>query len=433
MNLPRTDKPRIVVIGGGFAGLNLAKSLNTRKYQIVLLDRNNYHTFQPLMYQVASAGLEPDSIAYPLRKKFRNMKSVHFRIADVIRVDSKEKSITTSIGELSYDYLVIATGAKTNFFGMENVEKFSMPMKSLVESLNLRSRILEQFEEALIQEQVSEVNKRLTFVIAGGGATGVELAGALSELKNKILPKDYPDLDIRNMSIHIIEGSDRLLSAMSLKSSHKAEKFLKKLGVNIWTSKRVKDYDGETVLTADGMEIPTKTLIWAAGVEANPIDGFQAEDFNRSRFLIDPHCQLINHANIYAIGDVAALASKDKKPLPMLASVAMQQGNYLAKYFNKNRKFREFKYIDKGTMATIGRNKAVVDLGRFKFQGTMAWFVWMFVHVMLLVGFRNRMIVLVNWFWNYISYNNGSRLIIRKSRENHLLSELQKDEKLTHS
>ncbi len=433
MNIEKQDRPRVVVIGGGFAGLNLAKRINTQKYQVVLIDKNNYHTFQPLLYQVASAGLEPDSIAYPLRKKFRRKKNIHFRIAEVTKVDTKVKTIETSIGPISYDYLVIASGAKTNFFGMKNVEQFSIPMKSLVESLNLRSRILEQFEDALNQDQVNEINKRLTFVIAGGGATGVELAGALAELKNKILPKDYPDLDIRKMQIHLVEGSDRLLASMSTKASEKAERFLKKLGINVWTSMRVEDYDGDIVRMKDGMDIPSKTLIWAAGVSANPIDGFQTDDFERDRFLVDGNCQLLHHEGVFAIGDVASFKpANEDRPLPMLASVAMQQGNYLAKYFNKNLNYKNFKYIDKGTMATIGRNKAVVDLKKFRFSGIFAWFVWMFVHVMLLVGYRNRVIVLVNWFWNYVSYNNGLRLIVRNSKEDPKSNEKRTNKKSVH-
>ena len=434
MNIEKLGKPRIVVIGGGFAGLNLVKRVNTHKYQVVLIDKNNFHTFQPLLYQVATAGLEPDSIAYPLRKRFRNKKNVHFRVAEVKNVDTQKQVLETSIGSLSYDFLVIATGAITNYFGMENVRKYAIPMKSLVESLDLRSKILEQFEDALNQKSITEVNKRLTFVIAGGGATGVELAGALSELKNKILPKDYPDLDIRKMQIHIIEGADRLLASMSHQSSEKSEKFLKKLGVNVWTNAMVQNYDGEVVTTQDGMEIPTKTLIWAAGVKPNPIQGFDNQDFERGRFIVDGTCKLVHHDKVYALGDVAA--SQDEKSgraLPMLASVAMQQGSYLAKYFNANLQYKDFQYLDKGTMATIGRNKAVVDLKKFRFQGIFAWFVWMFVHVMLLVGYRNRMIVLTNWFWNYISYNNGSRLIVRKSKANPEVNEKKKDEKSIHS
>ena len=429
MNIEKLGKPRVVVIGGGFAGLNIAKTINTHKYQVVIFDKNNYHTFQPLLYQVASAGLEPDSIAYPLRKKFRSKKNLHYRMGEVIKVDASKRCLITSLGNLDYDYLVIATGAKTNFFGMKEVEKYSLPMKTLVESLDLRSKIFENVEDALNQDSLDEMKKRLNFVIAGGGATGVELAGALSELKHKILPKDYPDLDLRLMQIHIIEGSDRLLAAMSAKSSEKAEKFLKKLGVNIWTSKRVESYDGDQVVTADGMNFNTKSLIWAAGVIGNPIDGFNEEDFNRNRFVVNENCRLKNYENIYAMGDVASFQIKNQeRPLPMLASVAMQQGVYLAKLFNSNFNYKPFKYINKGTMATIGKNKAVVDLGRFKFQGIFAWFVWMFVHVMLLVGYRNRVIVVINWFWNYLSYNNGSRLIIRKTKVDQQEIDVKKDE-----
>lgn len=416
MNIPKLDLPRLVIIGGGFAGLKLARKIDTRYYQVVLLDRNNYHTFQPLMYQVATAGLEPDSIAYPLRKTLKNKKRTHIRMCEVEAVDTGKKVITTSIGELSYDKLIIATGADSNYFGNKNIEKFSMPMKSLLESLDLRSLILQNFEKATDSKNIEEQNELMTFVIVGGGPTGVELAGALAELKEHVLPEDYPDLDIRRMQIHLIEASDRVLNAMSKKASDNAEKYLKKMDVNVWTNTMVKDYDGHLIQTSKD-NFKSRTLIWAAGVQGVFPKGLDAEVIG-GRLKVNEFNELIDVPDVYAIGDCAALIDeKNPKGYPMLASVAQQQGKTLAKNFKrwaKNQKAKPFTYKDKGTMATVGRNKAVVDLPRFKFGGFFAWLTWMFVHLMLLVDFRSRIVVFVNWVWSYINFDRGTRLIVRK-------------------
>jgi NADH dehydrogenase len=416
MNIPKLDLLRLVIIGGGFAGLKLARKIDTRYYQVVLLDRNNYHTFQPLMYQVATAGLEPDSIAYPLRKTLKNKKHTHIRMCEVEAVDTRKKVITTSIGELSYDKLIIATGADSNYFGNKNIEKFSMPMKSLLESLDLRSLILQNFEKATDSKNIEEQNELMSFVIVGGGPTGVELAGALAELKEHVLPKDYPDLDIRRMQIHLIEASDRVLNAMSEKASKNAEKYLKKMKVNVWTNTMVEDYDGHLIQTSKD-NFQSQTLIWAAGVQAVFPKGLNAEVIG-GRLRVNEFNELLNVPDLYAIGDCAALIDeKNPKGYPMLASVAQQQGKALAKNLKKwakNQKAVPFKYRDKGTMATVGRNKAVVDLPRFKFGGFFAWLTWMFVHLMLLVDFRSRIVVFVNWVWSYINFDRGTRLIVRK-------------------
>lgn len=417
MNIPDLDLPRVVIIGGGFAGLKLARTLDSRLYQVVLFDKNNYHTFQPLMYQVATAGLEPDSIAYPIRKVFKNKKNFHFRMATVEQIDADAKVIHSSIGELSYDYLVMATGADSNFFGMQNVEKYSVPMKNLVESLDLRSIILQNFEKALNTSDLKEQESLMNFVIVGAGATGVELAGALAELKHHILPKDYPDLDIRRMQIHVIEAAPAVLANMSKQASEKSLNFLKKLGVNVWLDTQVKDYDGYTA-TTNKRDFETHTLIWAAGVKGQPVAGLNASMTRGNRIEVDSFCAVKGYDNVYALGDVAAiLDEKTPRGHGMLASVAAQQGAYLGKSLNKkakNKSIHPFVYKDKGTMATIGRNKAVVDLPRFKFSGFFAWMAWMFVHLMLLVDFRSRMVVFINWAWSYVNYDKSIRLIIRK-------------------
>jgi len=418
MNIPNIDLPRLVIIGAGFAGLQIARKINTNHYQTVLIDKNNYHTFQPLLYQVASAGLEPDSIAYPIRKTLRNKKNTYFRLAEVDHIDIKNSKVITNIGELKYDQLVIATGATNNFFGNESIEINSIPMKSLTDALDLRSKILGNFEKALNTNDLTEREAFMNFVIVGAGPTGVELAGALAELKNKVLPKDFPDLDFRKMKINLIEAASQILSAMSDNSSKKAHKYLKQLGVYIYTDTFVKDYQNNIVTTSGKVKFKTDTLIWAAGVQGHFPKGIEVEQTGKGkRIIVDEYCKINAIDNIYVVGDVGLIQSEQYPDgLPMLASVAMQQGQYLAKTLNKlavSKTIEPFVYNDKGTMATIGRNQAVAEIARFKFQGIFAWFVWMFVHLMLLVGFRNRVVVFINWTWNYFNYNNGLRLIIR--------------------
>lgn len=415
-----------MVVGCGFAGIKLVQKIDPKKYQVVLLDKNNYHTFQPLMYQVATSGLEPDSITYPIRKVFKGKKHFHFRKTEVNRVDHENKTVHTSIGEIQYDLLVVAMGATNNFFGNKQFEELTVPMKSLNESLDMRSMILQNFEDALNTQDIEEQNRLMNFVIVGGGATGVELAGALAELKERILPKDYPDLDVRRMQIHLIEGSPRVLSAMSEKASKRSEKFLRDMGVNVWLNSRVKSYDGSTIMTED-MIFHAKSVVWTAGVKAVQLDGVSTEGSRTGRIPVNEFNESLSQKGIYAVGDIAEMVSEENpRGHAMLASVAGQQGATLAANLNRlagNKAMKPFVYKDKGTMATIGRNKAVVDMKRFKFSGFFAWLTWMFVHLMLLVEFRNRLVVFANWAWRYIKYDRASRLIIREYKRKEMSTE----------
>ncbi|NVK51363.1 MAG: NAD(P)/FAD-dependent oxidoreductase [Flavobacteriaceae bacterium] len=419
MNIPQTSLPRVVIVGGGFAGLALAKGLENKEVQVVLLDKHNYHTFQPLLYQVATGGLEPDSIAFPIRKLFNNLKYYHFRLAEVLEVCADKNEIKTTIGDLAYDYLVLATGSKTNFFGNKAIEKHAMEMKTIPQSLNIRSLVLENFEAALLTSNFEERKALMNFIIVGGGPTGVELAGALAEMKKGILPKDYPDLDIREMQINLVQGSGKLLDAMSADASKKAEQFLCKLGVHVWKNIHVTNYDGNLVTTNTNKEFRAATVIWAAGVQGETVGGLEKQCIveRANRIRVDAYNRVVGYDTIFAIGDVASMVSEEV-PLghPMMAQPAMQQGTLLAKNIValiKDKPLKAFQYHDKGSMATIGRNKAVVDLPKWKFQGIFAWFVWMFVHLFSLIGFRNRAIVFLNWVYNYIRFDRETRLIIR--------------------
>lgn len=418
VNIPESNLPRVVIVGAGFAGLQLARTLGKEAAQVVIIDRHNYHTFQPLLYQVATSGLEPDSIAYPIRNIFPSKSGVLFRMAHAQSIDVERKTLHTNIGSIPYDQLIIATGSATNFFGMEDVARDAMPMKTIPEALNLRSLVLQSFESALLTSDLQERERLMNFVIVGGGPTGVELAGALAELKTHILPADYPDLDIRRMNIHLIEAGDRVLSPMSEEASAKAEQFLQNLGVKVWLKTQVTGYDGHTVETNLDKSLPAETLIWAAGVKGTPIPGLDSKVVNRAnRILVDEFNRVKGYESIYAAGDVAAMSTEEfPNGHPMMAQAAMQQGQLLGK--NLKRQFAgkapiPFQYKDKGSMATVGRNLAVVDLPQFKFQGFFAWFVWMFIHLISLVGFRNRLIVLMNWGWSYFRFDKGIRLIIR--------------------
>ena len=419
MNIPNTAKPRIVIIGGGFAGIAIAKKLRNKNVQVVLLDKHNYHTFQPLLYQVATGGLEAGSIAYPIRKVFQEYKDFYFRLTSVAEIDTKNQKVISEIGELHYDYLVLATGSKTNFFGNKEIERNAMSMKSIPQSLNIRSLILENFEQAVLTKDDSEKNSLINFVLVGGGPTGVELAGALAEMKKAILQKDYPDLDINKMQINLIQSGDRILNTMSEASSKEAETFLENLGVKIWKNVRVSNYDGKTIITNSDLTFETATVIWTAGVKGELVAGLDAQSLveNVKRIRVNPYNQVKGYENIFAIGDIAMMELEDyPQGHPMMAQPAMQQGRLLGeniiKLINKQQMI-PFEYNDKGAMATIGRNKAVVDLPKFHFSGVFAWFVWMFVHLFSLIGFKNKAVVFLNWVYNYIRLDREGRLIIR--------------------
>lgn len=419
MNIPQSSFPRVIIIGGGFGGIALAKKLSKKDIQVVLLDKHNYHNFQPLLYQVSTGGLEPDSIAYPIRKVLQGYPNFYFRLAQVVSVDTQNRALHTNIGEIQYDYLVVATGSETNFFGNKNIEEYGMAMKTIPQSLNLRSLILENFEQALLTDDLHERDALMNFVIVGGGPTGVELAGALAEIKKGILPKDYPDLDTRRAQINLVQGGDRILPAMSEIASSKAERFLEKLGVNVWKNIRVTDYDGKHVATNTETSFESATLVWAAGVQAVCLEGLDAKELlcRGSRLQVNEFHQVEGYEEVFAIGDVAQMETKAfPDGHPMMAQPAIQQGENLGDNLVRlleNRPLKPFVYKDKGSMATVGRNKAVVDLPKFKFQGVFAWFVWMFVHLYFLIGFRNRVVVFINWVYNYIRFDREARLIIR--------------------
>ena len=419
MNIPNSKNPRIVIVGGGFAGIALAKQLRNKNVQVVMIDKHNYHTFQPLLYQVATGGLEAGSIAYPIRKVIQEYKDFYFRLTQVVEIDNNKKTIITEIGDLTYDYLVIATGSKTNYFGNKEIERNSMAMKTIPQSLNIRSLILENFEQAVLTTDVAEQNSLINFVLVGGGPTGVELAGALAEMKKAILQKDYPDLDIDRMQINLIQSGDRILNTMSEKSSVHAQKFLESLGVKIWKNVRVTNYDGKIITTNSDLTFDTATVIWTAGVQGAAIAGLNADSLIEKveRIRVNAFNQVKGYHNIFAIGDIASMETKNwPQGHPMVAQPALQQGKLLGENIIRliNKKpLKPFEYKDLGSMATIGRNKAVVDLPNYHFSGVFAWFVWMFVHLFSLIGFKNKAVVFLNWVYNYIRFDREGRLIIR--------------------
>jgi NADH dehydrogenase len=413
INIPESQQERIVIVGAGFAGLNLAKKLVKKPFQVVLIDQNNYHQFQPLLYQVAMSGLEPSSIAFPLRKAFQKCPNLTIRCTKVIEIKPDQKRIETASGYVNYDHLVLAYGTETNFFNNPNFQKYAYPLKSVSEALYLRNQILSDLEKALITRDYEERQNYLDIVIVGGGPTGVEMAGALAEMKKYIIPKDYPELNPDEIDVYLVQGADRILPAMDTKSSKKAQTILEKMGVIVKTSERVVDIQENCVITKEG-QIPCMKVIWAAGVTCELIKGMdKAELGPGKRIIVDEFNRVKNYERIYAIGDLAYMPSEVwADGHPQVAQPAIQQAKNLAHNFTSKKK-KPFRYRELGSLATIGRNKAVAELPKFHTTGFIAWIIWLFVHIAQLIGWRNRTVVFINWFWNYLTYDQSLRLIIR--------------------
>lgn len=418
-NIERTEKKRIVIVGGGLGGLELAFKLVDDDYQVVLVDKNNYHQFPPLIYQVASGGLEPSSISFPFRRLFQGKKDFFFRMAKVESVNTDKKTIKTTVGEIDYDYLVMAFGAKTNFFGNKDIEATTLPMKSVSEAMRLRNTILRNLELALTEEDPARKQALMNIVVVGGGASGVEIAGAVAEMKKNIIARDYPDLDSSQMHIYLVNAVDRLLSAMDPVSSKRAERDLKELHVHIRQPQFATEYKDGILKTSAGLEIPTQTVIWVSGICANTVEGFPAESIGHAgRFLTDRFCRVKGVKDVYAIGDVSLVEGDEEYPLghPQLAQVAMQQAKTVAKNFkamSKGKELKPFKYKNLGVMATIGRNHAVAEISGKKFGGFPAWALWLVVHLRSILGVKNKTFILLNWVWNYINYKQSLRLILK--------------------
>ncbi len=417
-NIPETNCQRIVIIGAGFGGLELTRSLCRSRYQVILLDRNNYHQFQPLLYQVATAGLEPSAVSFPVRKFFQKYENVNFRMTEVLSVNTGLKEVITSVGRLSYDLLVVAAGTKTNFFGNSRMEHFALQMKSTADSIYMRNWILENFEKALNMKNPAEISENINIAVVGGGPTGVELAGAIAEMKKYVFPKDYPGLDLGLMKIALFQGSPMLLPGMSSKSSEKSRKYLRKLGVEVSLNSYAVDYDGKVLRFANGNQYSSRNVIWAAGVSAVTVNGITSGlETAGNRLLVDRHNKVEGYDDIYAIGDFCLMKTR-QYPLgqPQVAQVAIQQARMLSKNLKKTGAggvLTDFEYKNKGSMATIGRNLAVADLPLFHVSGFVAWIIWSLVHLITLVGGKNKLSAFLNWIWKYFTYDQSLRLILR--------------------
>lgn len=440
INIQRNQKKRVVIVGGGLGGLRLAEDLYGSGMQVVLIDKNNFHQFPPLIYQIASAGIDPSSISFPFRQIFRKRKDFYFRMAEARMVDSEKKILQTSIGKIDYDYLVLAAGATTNFFGNKNIEEWAIPMKTVPEAMGLRNALLSNFERALTCATEEERQELLNVVIVGGGATGVEIAGALAEMRRYVIPYDYPDMDSSLMHIYLIEAGDRLLAGLSQESSQKAYEFLKSMGVDIQFGKMVTDYRDHKVIMKDGTEIPTRTFLWVSGIRANAMPGIDESHMGRGfRFKVDEYNRIPGVEDVFAIGDQCLQTSDAAYPNghPQVAQVAIQQAKNLAKNLKlinqgaDSSALTAFHYKNLGSMATIGRNKAVVEIGKFRSQGFFAWVLWLVVHLRSILGVKNKVMVLLNWLWKYVSYNDSIRMITyaTKPRE---VEERMKREQTTH-
>ena len=421
-NIPESDLERVVIIGGGFAGIELAKKLSSKKFQIVLLDKNNYHQFQPLFYQVATAGLEPSAISFPFRKLFQKNKQFHFRMTSVEGVDTANQEVYTDIGIIKYDKLVVAMGATTNFYNNAQIEANVLPLKSTAEALNLRNTLFNTFEKALLESNAAKRKALLTVVIVGGGATGVEVSGSLADMRKLILPKDYPEINFDEMEIYLVDGAERLLSGMKEHASQKAKEYLETLGIKLIQKAHVTSYDGSTLVLGDGSEIETHTVIWAAGVRANALKGIEPElILPNNRISVNEYNQVYSYSNIFALGDIASMSSDIPYPKghPQVAQVAIQQARLLGRNLNQKsmNTWKSFTYKDLGSMATVGRNLAVVEFPKMKFAGFFAWCIWMFVHLISLIGTKNKVQTFLNWVWNYFTYDQSLRLILSPKKE----------------
>ncbi len=438
INIQRNQKKRVVIVGGGLGGLRLAEDLYGSGMQVVLIDKNNFHQFPPLIYQIASAGIDPSSISFPFRQIFRKRKDFYFRMAEARMVDTEKKILQTSIGKIDYDYLVLAAGATTNFFGNKNIEEWAIPMKTVPEAMGLRNALLSNFERALTCATEEERQELLNVVIVGGGATGVEIAGALSEMKHYVIPYDYPDMDSSLMHIYLIEAGDRLLAGMSQDSSKKAYDFLKSMGVDIQFGKMVTDYRDHKVIMKDGTEIPTRTFLWVSGIRANAMPGISEDHLGRGfRFKVDQFNRIPGLNDVFAIGDQCLQTTDPAYPNghPQVAQVAIQQAKNLAKNIKRineghadDNSLTSFKYNNLGSMATIGRNKAVVEIGKFHSQGFFAWILWLVVHLRSILGVKNKMMVLLNWLWKYVSYNDSIRMITYATKPREVVERMEREQ-----
>jgi NADH dehydrogenase len=412
--MQETIKKKVIVIGAGFAGIQFVRNLDTTIFDCLLIDKINHHQFQPLFYQVATSQIEPASISFPIRNIFKNKKNLQIRLANVDEINIDKNEINTDIGNFEYDYLVIAIGCTTNFFGNNNISEYALTLKSTYDAITIRNHILQTFEN-IISSEAAEKESLLNFVIVGAGPTGVELAGAFAEIKKNILPRDYPGIDFSKLQITLIEGSKNTLNNMSDNAKIVSKNYLQKMGVNIITEVFVVDYDSTQLTLSNGNIIKTKTVIWAAGVTGNSIKGIPVSKGNR--IIVDEFNKITDTKNIFAIGDIA-LMQTTKYPTghPQLANVAIQQAKNLAGNFKKNSQQKaeqQFIYKDLGSMATIGRNKAVVDFSFIKFNGFFAWLIWMFLHLMLILSVKNKLIIFINWAWAYITKDTSLRLILK--------------------
>lgn len=429
--MSNTDKKRLVIIGGGFAGLNLAQHIDKSQYDITLIDRDNYHSFPPLFYQVASGGIEPGGISFPFRREMRKkkVKGARFYMAEVQDIDYESKKVLTNDGEVDYDLLVISAGTTNNFFGNDELARKVQTLKSTVEAIRCRDQLLSRLERASNAQSAEERCRLLSFVVIGGGPTGVEVAGAIGEMKRYVLGREYPQIAQDEMSITLIEGTDRLLHTMAPKSSERARQYLEQLMVKVETGRIVKSYDGETVVLDNGETINAETVIWTAGVTGESLEGGNSskskpERGPGNRIVVDGYNRVPGFEGVYAIGDICiSMDAEHPRGYPQLAQVAIQQGRQLADRLNTGRWDRPFKYNDMGSMATVGRNRAVVELKKWKFGGWFAWLTWMFVHLISLMGMRNKITVLINWMWAYFTYNSSLRVFFNMKQGKQILKE----------